>query len=178
MDSINRYQPENSHRDLGGLAAVDRIRKLVRKGSSCFFCTAVDTGESHAVRPMSVQQVNDNGDLWFLSADDSHKNLEIAQNPVVRLYFQGGQHSDFLYLDGMAQITRNKAKIRELWEPLAKAWFVEGVDDPRITTIKVIPTSGYYWDSRHGSAVAGVRMLFGSLLGRTLEDSLEGRLMV
>jgi general stress protein 26 len=178
MDSINRNQPEDSHQDLSGQPAVERIHKLVKKGSSCFFCTAVETGESHAVRPMSVQQVDENGDIWFLSADDSHKNLEIAQNPMVRLYFQGSQHSDFLYLDGMAQITRDKAKIKELWEPLAKVWFTEGVDDPRITVLKVIPTGGYYWDTKHGNAVAGVKMIFGALVGKTFDDSLEGRIRV
>jgi hypothetical protein len=52
------------------------------------------------------------------------------------------------------------------------------VDDPRITVIKVAPVDGYYWDTKHGMAVAGVKMMIGAMLGKTLDDSIEGRLKV
>jgi hypothetical protein len=59
-----------------------------------------------------------------------------------------------------------------------KVWFTEGKDDPRISVIKVTPTSGYYWDTKHGSAVAFTKMLIGSIIGTTLDDSVEGILKV
>jgi hypothetical protein len=34
----------------------------------------------------------------------------------------------------------------------------------------------YYWDNKHGSAVAGVKMLVGAVVGKTLDDSIEGKL--
>lgn len=73
---------------------------------------------------------DDAGHLWFLSADDSHKNQELEADPCVQLFFQGSAHSDFLMLSGTATISRDKAKIKELWEPIIKTWFTEGVDDP------------------------------------------------
>lgn len=178
MDSINRNQSEENHRDLGGTAAVEKIKELVGKAKTCFFCTSVAVGESEGDRPMSVQQVDDEGNLWFLSASDSHKNLEIGRDPSVKLYFQGSPHSDFLQLNGTASISRDKAKIKELWEPIVKTWFTEGVDDPRITVIKVRPTGGYYWDTKHGMAVAGIKMLIGAATGKTMDDSIEGKLAV
>jgi len=39
----------------------------------------------------------------------------------------------------------------------------------------VTPTEGYYWDNKHGSAVAGVKMLIGAAIGKTLDDSIEGQ---
>jgi general stress protein 26 len=178
MDSINRNQPEHNHQDLSGPKAVEKIKELVGKAATCFFCTTVATGGSAAARPMSVQQVDDHGNLWFLSADDSHKNQEVALDPSVKLYFQGSAHSDFLALHGTATISRDKAKIKELWEPIIKTWFTEGVDDPRITVIKVTPAEGYYWDNKHGDAIAGVKMLIGAAIGETLDDSIEGKLQV
>lgn len=127
---------------------------------------------------MSVQQVDDKGNLWFLSADDSHKNEELSANPTVTLYFQGSPHSDFLYLKGRATVSRDKAKIKELWKFVIKTWFTEGVDDPRITVIKIAPFEGYYWDTKHGNAIAGVKMLIGAAVGKTLDDSIEGKLNV
>jgi hypothetical protein len=50
------------------------------------------------------------------------------------------------------------------------------VDDPRITVIKVLPSEGYYWYNKHGNAVAGVKMMIGAMIGKTLDDSVEGKL--
>lgn len=70
MDSINAQQPESNHEDVSGQDAVKRIKAAVKKSDTCFFCTAVSTGGSGATRPMSVQDVDDNGNLWFLSAKE------------------------------------------------------------------------------------------------------------
>lgn len=177
MDSINAQQPEDNREDLRSTDAVKKIKELVGKAQTCFFCTAVPSGESSASRPMSVQKTDDAGNLWFLSAVDSHKNAEIAVDPTVRLYFQGGAHSDFLMLTGHATISRDRAKIEELWEPIVKTWFTEGKDDPRITVIQVTPTDGYYWDTKHGMAVAGIKMAIGAITGKTLDDSIEGTIV-
>ena len=178
MDSINKNQQEENHKNLNRQEAIKKIKELTEKAESCFFCTAVGIGESGGSRPMSVQEVDDEGNLWFLSASDSHKNQEIAIQPEVRLYFQGSAHSDFLQLNGTAEISRDKAKIKKLWKPLLKTWFTEGENDPRITAIKVLPAGGYYWDTKHGNAVAGIKMLVGAVLGKTLDDSIEGKLKV
>jgi hypothetical protein len=82
---------------------------------------------------MSVRQVDDSGTLWFLSASDSHKNREIAEAPSARLFFQASEHAGFLTLTGSATVSRDRKKIKKLWEPLLKTWFTEGEDDPRIT---------------------------------------------
>lgn len=174
MDSINQNQPEDNREDLSGPEAIEVVRGVVKKSDSCFFCTAVSTGETGATRPMSVQQVDDAGTLWFLSASDSHKNLELEKEPAVRLFFQGSDHSGFLTLTGTARVSRDKKKIKELWKPLLKTWFTEGEDDPRITAIGFAPSGGYYWDNKHGDAVAGVKMLVGAAIGKTLDDSVEG----
>ena len=176
MDSINRNQPEDNRENLVGKDAVERIREVVKKTESCFFCTAVSTGGSGATRPMAVQDVDDAGTLWFLSASDSRKNRELAGAPAARLFFQSSEHSGFLTLTGSATVTRDRKKIKDLWKPVLKVWFTEGEDDPRITVIRVRPSGGYYWDNKHGSAVAGIKMLIGAAIGKTLDDSIEGEL--
>jgi general stress protein 26 len=178
MDSIDRQQPEHNREDLAGAEAVAKIKGLVAQADSCFFCTEPRAGDSLGTRPMAVQEVDDAGHLWFLSADDSHKNQELMRDAAVRLYFQGSAHSDFLVLDGTATVTRDRARIHELWKPLYRTWFTEGPDDPRITVIEVTPSEGYYWDNKHGDLVAGVKMWIGAALGKTLDDSIEGRVSV
>ena len=111
MDSINRNQPEENRQDLRAQDAVAKIREIVAKAENCFFCTAVSTGDSGAARPMNVRQADDEGNLWFLSAGDSHKNQELERDPSVRLFFQGSPHSDFLQLNGRASVSTDRAKI-------------------------------------------------------------------
>lgn len=176
MDSINKQQEEKNHEDLHGTEAADKIRELVKKAETCFFCTRLGNGTAPNVRPMAVQKTDDNGRFWFLSASDSHKNQEIATDHKVQLLFQGSAHSDFLSVNGTATISTDKALIEELWKPILKTWFTEGKDDPRITVIEVQLTEGYYWDNKHGNAVAFVKMAIGAMLGKTLDDSIEGSL--
>ena len=178
MDSINKNQPEKNHQNLSADGALKKVKELITQAETCFFCTHVSTGDSMGTRPMTIQQVDDQGALWILSASDSHTNKEIAVNPAVELYFQGSSHSDFLHLSAKATIVQDKAKIKELWKPILKTWFTEGEDDPRISVLKVVPSSGYYWDNKHGNAVAGVKMLIGAVIGKTLDDSIEGKLNV
>jgi general stress protein 26 len=175
MDSINKNQPEDNYEDLGGKKAIEKVKDLT-KDQACFFSTTETISKTGGTRPMSVQDVDDNGDIWFLSASDSHKNAAIESNPSVKLFFKGSDHAEFLSLEGKATITRDKAVIKRLWNPILKTWFTEGEDDPRITAIKVTPVDGYYWDNKHGSAVAGVKMLIGAAIGKTLDDSIEGKI--
>jgi len=177
MDSINQQQPEKNHEDLYGVEAGKKIKELAKDASSCFFCTSITSGQPLKVRPMSVQKVDDDGNFWFLSANDSHKNADIQYDSNVHLLFQGSAYSGFLSVYGEATITTDKEVIKELWEPILKTWFTEGIDDPRITAIKVEAKEGYYWDNKHGNAVAFVKTVVGAVLGKTLDDSIEGELI-
>lgn len=176
MDSINKQQPEQNHKDLRGPEAVAKIKELVGKAQSCFFCTGLQGNKPVTTCPMSVQKVDDAGNLWFLSATDSHKNQQLAQDPKVQLMFQGSPHSDFLTIDGHATVSTDKNKIKELWQPILKTWFTGGVEDPRISVIEVKPENGYYWDTKHNRAVVMAKMALGALTGQTLDDSIEGSL--
>lgn len=176
MDSINRNQPEKNREDLQGAAAIEKIRELGSKADTCFFCTRLRTGEPFATRPMSVRQLDEEGIFWFLSATDSHKNAELAEDPNVQLLFQGSPHSDFASLYGKATISQDKEKIKELWTPILKTWFTEGIDDARISVIRVDPEHGYYWDTKHNQMIAFAKQVIGAMIGKTLDDSIEGTL--
>jgi general stress protein 26 len=178
MDSINKNQPEENHRDLAGAPAIKQLKDIVDSAETCFFVTTTYSGASSGARPMSVREVDEQGSLWFLMASDSHTVAEIAIDPAVTLFVQGSAHSEFLHLKGHATVSADKARIKELWNPVYKTWFTEGEDDPRINVVKVVLADAYYWDNKHGDAVAGIKMMIGAVIGKTLDDSIEGKLRV
>ncbi len=178
MNSINEQQSEENHQDLHGNEAGKKIKELAEKNNSCFFCTAITNGQPIKTRPMAIQKMDEAGNFWMLSASDSHKNQEIQKDDKVQLLFQGNAHSDFLSIYGKATISTEKKLIEELWEPILKTWFTEGVNDPRITVIKVETTEGYYWDNKNGNTIAFLKMVAGAAMGKTLDDSVEGKIFV
>ena len=178
MDCINKQQPEDNFEDLNGNEAKKKIKELVEKANTCFFCTDIETGKPFATRPMSVQKLDDEGNFWFLSAKDSHKNQELKNDSFVQLLFQGSHYSDFLNIYGKAVISTDKEKIKELWEPILKTWFTEGIDDPRITVIKVTPESGYYWDTKHNRVISLLGIVAGAITGKEIDNGIEGKLDV
>lgn len=178
MDSINNNQPEENFKNLFGDEALKKVKQLAEKASSCFFCTRNDDDGLFATRPMAPELIDDDGNFWFLSADDSHKNKELSADPAAQLLFQGSSYSDYLSLYGKVTISRDQDKIKELWDPMMKNWFTEGVDDPRITVLKFVPSQGYYWDTKHSMAVALVKRAFGAVVGQTYDDSIEGEIKV
>lgn len=178
MDSINKQQKENNFKDVIGAEALEKIKLLAGKGGSCFFCTKIETGKSFNTRPMAPEKIDDNGSFWFLSANDSHKNKELAEDPSAQLLFQGSDYSDFMTLYGTVNITTDRNKIDELWDATMKTWFTEGKDDPRITVLEFVPSEGYYWDTKHNMLVAMAKRLYGSAVGETYDDSIEGNIKV
>lgn len=176
MDSINQNQSEDNYEDLSGKDGIKKIKELVEKASTCFFCTSITTNKSFSTRPMSVQKIDDEGNLWFLSASDCKKNMEIDEDPAVQLLFQGSDYSDFLNIYGIATISHDKEKIHELWQPILKTWFTEGESDPRITVLKVVPSEAYYWDTKHVQVVGLIKRVIGAAIGKTMDDSIEGEI--
>jgi general stress protein 26 len=176
--SLSHLTHEQNHADLTGTEAGKKIKELAEKSDTCYFCTKITTGEPLRTRPMAVRKVDEAGTFWFLSANDSHKNAEITTDKQVQLLFQGSEHSDFLSIYGDASISTDKELIKDLWNPLLKTWFTEGEDDLRITVIRIDTRQGYYWDNKHGNTVAFAKMAVGAVLGKTLDDSIEGTLTV
>ncbi len=150
------------------------MKELVEKAKTGFFCTKIKSNESFSTRPMAVQKIDDAGNLWFLSANDSHLNAEIEIDHSIQLLFQGSHYSDFLTLYGTASINQDQTIINELWDPILKTWFTQGKEDPRISVIKVVPVHGYYWDTKHAMPIALIKRLVGAAIGQTIDDSIEG----
>ena len=99
-------------------------------------------------------------------------------DPRVQMFFSNTSNYEFLSVYGTASISRDPKKIDELWTDIAKAWFPEGKDDPRVTVIKVTPEEGFYWDTKEGKLVSMVKILASAVSGKTLEEGVEGTISV
>src|SRR5690606_11043224 len=73
-----------SKENLNNQEAVEKLKKLVDSIDICLFCTDVNNGKMN-VAPMSRQEVDENGNIWFLAHVESHtcKNIEKDENVVL-----------------------------------------------------------------------------------------------
>ena len=141
---------------------LEKLRELVKDIDFCMLTTIDENGDLHS-RPMSSNgDIDANGDIWFFTNASSHKVSEIEKLPKVNVSFADPDNQRYLSVSGTAQISRDRAKIDELWRPQFKIWFPEGKDDPEIALLRVNLEKAEYWDSP--SSTVGYALSFVSSL--------------
>ncbi|MFL9844007.1 pyridoxamine 5'-phosphate oxidase family protein [Flavobacterium rhizosphaerae] len=166
------------YKDLISKEAKDKIKEMAKDIGVCMFCTELSV-RPIPTRPMSVLEVDDEGNLWFLSSKSSNKNFEIRHDDDVQLMFAKNSDAHYLSIFGKAVIYKDKSHVEDVWTPIAKTWFDEGKDDPEATVIKVIPSDAYYWDTKSGKMISMLKWAAGAIVGSAVDDnSVEGRLKV
>lgn len=168
-----------STENLHSQEAVKKLKELSESARTCMFCTELSTLPNNA-RPMSLQECDQDGNLWFISGSDSNKNFEIKDDNRVQLYFMNNGSSEYLSIFGKAYIYTDKNTIENKWSPFANAWFEEGKDDPKVTIIRVTPDETYYWDTKAGKFVSMVTFIASAVTGIKTDnsDGVEGNLTV
>ncbi len=162
-------------KDLARQEANKKIKELAEKADGCLFATNLSSLPL-TVRPMSTRKVDEAGNVWFLSRKSSNKNLEIAEDNRVQLFYSNMSNAEFLTLYGKATIIKDDEKAKELWSAIAKTWFNEGYDDPELTIIKFEPEAGHYWDTKDGKFVSVFKMVAGAITGKEMNTGVEGDL--
>jgi general stress protein 26 len=128
---------------------------------------------------MSTAGVDEDGTIWFLSDKESEKNRQLEKDNQVYLMYMDNSSNHYLSLSGQSSIVEDKVKLEALWTPIAKAWFEEGVDDPRISLIKVKPKTGHYWDTKNGKLVSMLKIAAAVVTGKEgMDDGIEGDLKI
>ena len=175
LKNIGMENNASKIKNLSQQEAIDKFKEIVKHESTCLFTTQL-TQVPLTTRPMSIKKVCDQGNFWFLSPGDSDKNQEITIDPRVQLFISNTSNFEFLSVYGTATISRDREKIEEFWSDIAKAWFPEGKEDPRVTVIKVTPHEGFYWDTRDGKLVSMIKIVASAVSGKTLQEGVEGRI--
>lgn len=134
------------------LSGLDMVKKLAEEIKVCAFCTNL-TEQPFAARPMIIQEVDDKGDIWFLSSEVSDKNIEVKMDDKVQLLFCDIKSSQYLSVYGSSYIYKEKKIIESKSKHSVKAWIPEGTDDPNIALIRVIPEDAFYWNAETKSNV-------------------------
>ena len=130
----------------------DKVKAMIADARICMLTTMTADGK-HVSRPMALQDVEFDGDLWFFAYSDSDLVEQIGAAPQVNVSFSDTDQHNWVSVSGAAERVDDRAKAAELWNPLLKAWFPDGLDTPALTLVKVHTESAEYWAAAHSSKV-------------------------
>ncbi|CAN5603683.1 pyridoxamine 5'-phosphate oxidase family protein [soil metagenome] len=164
-------------KNLANKEGIEKLKELVKSEGMCMFCTNLSNYPVSA-RPMSTQDVDDDGNLWFFSRFSSEKNEEVMKDNRVQLFYANTGSSAYLSVAGVATVITDKEKAKELWTGWARTWFHEGADDPELSIIKVEPEDVYYWDTKNNKMISLLKIVTGAILGKTMDDGVEGQIKI
>ena len=95
-------------------------------------------------RAMANQKRAGGADLWFVTREGSAKLVDIEGDPHLNLSYYRDSSREWVSVSGVAQISRDRDKIQELYQPDWKIWFDDDgdplhgtADDPRMVLIGV-----------------------------------------
>ena len=140
---------------------MKELRKIV-KDANIAILTTVNAQGQLVSRPLAVQEAEFDGDLWFFTEDPSPKADDIRANPQVNVSISSDK--GYLSIAGTAMLTKDRAKIDELWSASVKPWF-DGKDDPSVALIKVDADTAEYWSMDTPRVVAAFKIAKGMVTG-------------
>lgn len=146
---------------------VKHIAAIIKDIKFALLTTTNAEGHLHA-RPMTTQQTEFDGDLWFIGSKDSGTAADIRKNAQVNASYADTGKNTYLSLAGKAELVEDRAKLEELWSDAYKAYFEGGIDDPNVQLIKINTEGAEFWES--GKTRNLLQMAAAAVTGKTSHD--------
>ncbi|GAB3355698.1 pyridoxamine 5'-phosphate oxidase family protein [Modestobacter lapidis] len=148
-----------------------KVAELLKDERVGMFTTTSPDG-TLVSRPMSMQEVEFDGDLWFFASRTSRKVAHLTTDPQVNVATAGS--SSWVSLTGHALVVDDLATKKELWNSVVEAWFPDGPEDPDVVLIRVSAASAEYWDSPGGRLASLVSFAKAKVTGQAYDGGESG----
>ncbi|HZG84353.1 pyridoxamine 5'-phosphate oxidase family protein [Paenibacillus sp.] len=144
--------------------ALEIIWKLIRGIDTAMLTTVSEEGLTS--RPMKTQDVEFDGDLWFLTKKDTDKFHELLHHRQVNVTYAG---KSYVAIRGEAELVNSPEKVKSIWNPAYEQFLNTTYDDPNLVLIKVKAETAEYWDS--GDKFKMAKFMLRRLLGQHTEGT-------
>ena len=137
-------------------------------GSMRFAMFTTRDQNGHLVsQPMTNQQVDSEGALWFYTRSTTELWDNIAHQPEVNISFADPDNSTWVSVSGHAERVVDRAQIHALWNAMVQAWFPAGPEDEHVVLVRVLPHAAEYWDANDSKMVRMFAMAKAAVTGNT-----------
>lgn len=129
--------------------SISKVTDIINDSHIGMFTTVNEEG-ALVSRPLAVQNVEDDGDMWFFTSANTSQVAHIRANPAVNVSF--GQRTEWVSVAGTAEVVTDWQLIHDMWNQVVEAWFPDGPDTPDVVLLRVDSDSAEYWTSPGGTA--------------------------
>ena len=154
--------------------SIEKLGEMI-DGIKVAMLTTIEPDGVLRSRPMMTQQVEFDGDLWFYTSASAPKAIELQNDHRVNVSYADPGSQRYVSVSGTATLVHDRNKIQDLWNPVFKAWFPKGVDDPDLALIKVDVEQAEYWDSPSGKMVQLAGFIKALATGERIENAGENQ---
>ena len=149
---------------------TQKVHDLIKK-TRLAMLTSVGPDGRLMSKPMATQDVEFDGDVWFIAERDSAKVRNIVANPHVNVAYSGG--GSWVSLAGTASVVDDTARLAELWNTFTDAWLEGGPENPNNILIRVEAESAEYWDTPGGKVTQLANLVKAKVTGKRFEGDNE-----
>lgn len=157
--------------EITGPDALARVKELVEDIDFTMLTTTDDDGNLVS-RPMSTRQMDEAGDIWFFTSEDTDKVEEAREHRDVGLSYCDAKGMRYVSVGGKASVVHDRAKMEELYTASLDIWFEEGLDTPGIALLKVTPAVTEFWEPSKGKIAMAAGMLKSLVTKDTPDDDI------
>lgn len=146
----------------------DQIQAIASriKGIPFGMFTTIDDASVLSSRPLTTQELDKEGNLWFFTTDDAQFVHEMERHPTVNVSYSDTGHDLYVSITGEAHLVKDRDRARVLWKPAFRAWFPRGLDDPHLALIRLHIQTAEYWDANTRGMKQLLTMAKTALTGR------------
>ena len=128
---------------------LTQLAKLIEDMRFCML-TTVDDENLMVARPMTPQQMCEDGALWFLTDPNSTKMQHLQ---LMNVAFSDEPQSTYVSISGHGELVTDRARIESLWSNFARPWFPDGDESTNLGLLKFTPHVAEYWDAPNSKIV-------------------------
>jgi general stress protein 26 len=157
--------------EVTGPEAIARLKELVVDIDIAALTTR-DAAGNLVSRPMSTREMDENGDIWFFTLDDSKKVDDAELHHEVGLAYLDTSGHRYVSIAGRATVVHDRTRMERLYSPSLDIWFENGLDTPALALLRVTPVECEYWEPRHGKLATAAGMLKALVTRDTPDDTM------
>ena len=167
-----------STENLNNKEAIEKLKDLVNSIDVAMMVTYPKGAKYPYMTPMSRQEIDDEGNIWYLISSDSETYHNLQTDNKISLTFGDPGSYTFLSIDGIAEASRDQERIEKYWNKFVEVYFEKGKEDPSIRVLKVTPVDSNYWDTKTNKFMTLLKVASAAITGKKVDIGREGELNI
>lgn len=116
----------------------------ILKDTDVVMMTTISLNGNLLSRPMQTQELEYDGDLWFITRTDTEKYEELKSIPKVNIAVAGKSYAS---ISGKATFVNDLERKKAFWNKAYEKMFDVAYDDPILVLIKIETETAEYWET-------------------------------